>query len=384
MLTESTIDVAMKIAGSLFKNSERLSYGSGVTKFMETLASLKADKAGVTNEDRAKWLRENWNTQEFAAAVKYTINTDVLAQMYALAFFQLVSLADNEWPVLETFNRDGKFRVKTIGEANGAPGRQFVDRRSHLQHLLERYASELVEYQLMDLQIGNISSLDRVLNELTYEFNLGIDKIARTLLNANVVTSGLRAKLNLHKEIVAANIPDSNYLNLNTLESGKEGKITVEKMKRVLDYFVRFASDVELDGAPLMLQSMYISTVNQRDFWDFCDLVAGYAIGGGAVVDPQNTVPQGTRVDIWKSGKLESMFGQTFSTITRNTIAAGDSLCASNKPCGMYFEKPGMSETIQDTTLEARQKNKGKIGMAKVHVFVTPDPWMYRLLKVKF
>jgi len=381
VLTESGIKVAQEIATKFYKNTDRLSYGKGISEFVQELTQYAEARAGVTKEQRAQWLRDKWNSNEFAAAVKFAVNKDVLAQMFALAFFQLVSLADDEWPIIETMQRDGKFRVSSIGEANGKPKRQFVDRRTHLQHLLERFATEWVEYQLIDLQVGNVSAADRVANELSYEFTLGIDKIARTLLNANYVTSGLRSKLNLHKEIVSANIPDTNYLDFTGVGgSGFNGKITLEKMKRLLEHFLLFASDVELDGAPLQLQTMFISSKNQRDLWDFAEVVAGYNLSG-AIQDGKDVVPGAAKLEIWRSGKLDSLFGQSFATITRNTIAHGDALAASNKPVGYYFEKPGMAMTGRK---EESEDNKGRMNMSKVHAFVLPEPWMYRFGKVKW
>lgn len=381
MLTTKKLDAMAAMANILHQNPEL---------YLEELANLKAQITDVTPEDRKKWLKENYNTQEFAAAVRYRIMVDVLANLYALSFFQNTPLKDDEWPMIDILKRDGTIKVGYIGEANGQTKRQRVDRRSHQQYLLQKYATDLYEYQLMDLQIGNVAEVDRVQQEIEYELSLGLDQNALTLLKSMALTSGLRATLNLHKAIVSANIPDKNSFNFQNGGAddsgdgaGANGKITLEKMKRVLDYFVRFSGDVELDGAPLAIKTIYVSAVNKRDLWDFCSLVAGYNLAG-AVQDPKNTIPFDAKTEIWRSGKLEEMFGQQFNIIPRNTIQAGDAQVASNKPAGWYFNKPSMAETLMDTSLELRQKNTGRMGMTVVNSFVLPAPWTYRYMIVKF
>ncbi len=356
-------------------------------RIVDAIASYEEETKGVSKEEREQSLREAIasNTSgkvmndEVAAAVLFKVETDALAHMWAMAYFQDTPLADNEWPIVMTDKRDGQVKCLYVGESGGTVKRQKVERKTHAQYLLERFSSEEVEYQLNDLQVGNVSHLDQVSQELTYESNLSIDALARAVVDANTSASGLRAKLNLHRSISSANIPDKNYYDLNSSESGKEGKWTVEKFKTILDHMERFTSDVELDGQQLQIRVIDMSSVNKRDLWDFCDLVAGFNLSG-AVQDPQKTVPTEVRTEIYRSGKLESMFGYKFVIRTRNTIASGTAYVATNKPIGWYWNKPGMANVYRE---ENRKKNKGSMSLEKVHSFCAPESWQYRMLKIK-
>lgn len=381
MLTEKKLEAMIGIAKLIHQNPDVIA---------NELATLKEAMKGVTKEDRKKWLQENWNNQEFASAVRYRVLVDVLANLYALSFFQNTPLANNECPIIDTMKRDGQVNVRYIGEAGGTVKRQRVDRRSHAIQLLQKFATDLYEYQLMDLQVGEVAELDRVTQEVTYAMDLGLDQNALKLLNSSALTSGLRATLNLHPAVVAANIPDKNSYNFQASAaddsgdgSGKNNKITLEKIKRLLDYFERFSGDVELDGQPLQINTIFVSSVNKRDLWDFCSLVAGFNLAG-AVQDPQNTVPFDTKTEIYRSGKLESIFGYPINIVSRNNIAAGTSQVSTNKPAGWYFHKPGMAETLMDNDLALRQKNTGRMGMSVVNCFVLPAPWTYRYLKIQW
>lgn len=356
---------------------------------LEWLDAFEKASKDVTPANRKAWLLETMakggkGIQEWADAVLFNVNKDVLVHNFALnAFFEQVTLQNDEWPILETRVRDGKFRFTTVGQNGGRVKRQTIEGVSHVQPHLEKYSSNWKEFQLMNLQTGDVSEADRVRNELRFEFNHAIDSLAKALLDssANFIASGLRAKLNLHPDIQTANIPDKNYLDLNSV--GTAGKFDVEKLKQILEYFVMFSDDVELDGEPLALKVMFISTQNRRDFWDMAQLVAGYDTSGTALDDPKDVLNADGVMEIWKTGGLTSAYGETFATIARNNIPKGTVYCASNKPLGYYFTKPGMSGSLVKGGEEAVMNNMGAIEQHVVHVFAVPEPWIYRYLRVK-
>lgn len=352
--------------------------GKGPMDFLKSLEETAKGKKEVTEADRSKWIQANWQNQEFASAVRYNIAEDVLAHMWTLGFFQLTTLAEAQWPILETVNRDGTLKCYTIGEKNGKKAHQFIDRRSHASHLLRRVSSPRVQYQLLDLQVGRVAAVDRVQAETAYELQLKMDAIGKTVLDAGITTggSGLRATLNLHRSIVAANIPDSNYLDLNG--TAPAGKWSIEKIKQVLDYFERFAGDVDVDG-PLAISSIYMSTTNLRDIWDFTSVVSGFDsnITGE---DPKDTISGGAKEQIYQTGKLRNVFGQPINMVTRNTISGGYAYVSSNKPVGFYWRKPSLDTTQRK---EDAEKNEGEMSQTQVYAIALPDAWKYRVLKVK-
>ncbi|MBE7466751.1 MAG: hypothetical protein HS116_25050 [Planctomycetes bacterium] len=371
MLNEQSIKRMIGVAEFLHHNPQRL---------VQDLSAMLEERKQVTPEQRSEWLRENWRTEEFAAAVLFNVLKEVEAHNWALGFFQNTPLADNEWPIVQTEMKDRGYKTWYLGEHGGKPKHQHVPRKTHVQYLLEQFATEWVEYQLKDLQIGDVNEAEKVQNELANEFLRAIDRLAGTMLDAIPKTSGLRATLGLHKDVVAANIPDANKLDLSAVGSNT-GKISLEKMKRILDYFGRFASDVEVDRVPLAIRALFLSSQHTRDFWDFADLVTGWDVTGthADFEDPRNVVPSVVRTEIWRSGKLEQMFGYKFGIVTRNTIASGKIRVASNKPIGWYFNKPSMAATYREENV---QKNQGRMSSSVVHCFVSPDEWCHRMVEV--
>lgn len=343
----------------------------------------KASKAlaNTTPEKASNWLKKHGgNIKEVADRVEFRVNADVLAHLFALSFFQNQPLDDDQWPVLTSRFRDSNMlNALTIGEMNGAPKHQYVPNGIHSTHLLEQFSSPIVEYQRRNLQTGDVSEVERVSNEMSYEFNLGLDSLAITLLDAGVLASGLRDTLRLHPSIVAGTIPDKNFMDLTGTDTGK---ITVSKFRDILEYFVRW-QDTEPDSTPLQINTIYMSVLQLKNIWEFVDLVAGFDSSGALIEDPTKTVPGATREQIFNTGIFRTAYGQEFLIVLRNTIASDIMYISSNKPAGYYFNKPGMAEMFTDDSMEARQKNKGRMSRSVVHQFVMPDEWKYRYLKVQ-
>ena len=321
--------------------------------------------------------------QEWAEAIRLLITKDVLAHNFSLnAFFETVTLAPSDRPVLETRSRDGKFKFSYVGQNGGRVKRANIETVEFAHPLLQKFSSGWKEFQLVNLQTGDVSESEKVQQELRFEFDHELDLLARALLDdsANLFSSGLRSTLSLHRSIVTANIPDANYLDLSGL--GSSGQVTVEKLKQILDYFVRFASDVELDGQPLQIKTIFHSSQNTRDFWDMVDLVAGYNLAG-AVQDPKDTLNTEGVAKVWRSGKLDGAFGETWMSVPRNTIEKGVMYIASNKPLGRYYEKPALGGTVFKEGQEVMLNNTGAVKKFVTHSFVVPQAWAYRYLKVQ-
>lgn len=337
-------------------------------------------KEGVTDEQRRDWLRANANNREaLAAAVIQNVNSDVLAHTFALGFFQQNTLQPTEWPVIESDNRDKNYSCVTIGEDGSSPQKMRVPRQSHAEYLIRQLVTPEVFYPLMSLQTGNVSQAEKVQQEIAYELRLKLDQLALAVLDAGVKASGLRSTLNLHPSVVTANIPTKNYYDLSAADSGT---LTLAKLKDVLDYFERFSSDVELDGAPLEIKTIYMSSQQKRDIWDFVSLVAGYNLSG-AVQDPKNTVTPDMRQGIFTSGKINSLFGYPVSIVTRNTLAKGTMYISSNKPAALLWTKPAFDKLVINDSPDLLKQNKNSMFMQMAYAMALPSEWTYRFMKVK-
>ena len=77
------------------------------------------EAAGVTTDKRKEAIKRTYADQkfagEFASARKIEITNDVLAHAWALAYFQITPLNNDEWPVIILRNRDKFYDVTFIG-----------------------------------------------------------------------------------------------------------------------------------------------------------------------------------------------------------------------------------------------------------------------------
>lgn len=351
----------------------------------QDIATLQEAREGVTHEQRRDRLilagKDDSVKNEMAAARLIKVTNDILAQNFALSFFELMTLADNEWPIIMNENIDKNFTVRYLGENGGQLKKQIVDRRTHIQLLMKTLATQEYEFPLYNVQTGRYDLMAKTEARLTYEMARKLDKVALALLDTAAIATGLRATLNMHPDIVQANLSDKNYFDLNGV--GIAGKNGVEKMKQILDYCARFSSDTQDDLEGIQIKAIYMSSLNMRDFWDMTDLVAGYSLGS-SVVNPQDTIPIEAKTQIYRSGKLEQMFGYPFAIVTRNTITSPYAYVSTNKPVGYFWQKPSLEQVLHNNSPEYQMLNKNSLWMKKVIQMAVTSEWTYRFMKVKF
>ncbi len=366
-----------------------LLYHPRTAAYIKSMTAAYVDaRAAVTPEERKQRYQQWGNNevaQEIAAARLIKVSNDVLAHTFALSFLELMTLGDNEWPYVYNRHIDRNFKVTKIGQNGGAPKKQVVERMTTTQFLMERIASEEYEFPLWNLQIGQEDELDAAQRRITFELMLKIDKLAQGILDANAISSGLRATLNLHPSINASNIPDKNYYDLSGTDTS--GKWSVEKFKQILDYAARFTADTSDDLGDMQIKAFYIPSPNKRDIWDFVDLVSAYdgssgAAPAGVIADPKSTIPHEVKTEIWRSNRLEQMFGYKFAIVTRNTLATATNYVSTNMPAGYFWTKPSQDEVLLDNSPKMRKVNKNSIWMAKTIQMTGISEWTKNFLKV--
>lgn len=351
--------------------------------------ALKQEMASVdpSGEKRRKYLEEVANgehRQEVAGAIVENVNVDVLAHLFALGFFEVVTLGAADFPVIRTTKRQSNFTIGYLAEDNGAPRRQRVDSLSHRSLNMTQVSTEKYEYPWRNLTTGFHDYAGEAQNELAYELDLKMDQLALDLMKSSKKASGLRATLNLHKSIIATNIPDANYLDLTSSGTyGTTGKWTVKKLQAIFSYINRFSADVEPDGSPLKIKSIYMSSARLEDFWDFVDLVTGFDSSLTGPKDPVATVPTSVREQIWNSGGIVSAFGNQFNLVPRNTLAADEVYISTNKPMGRLYVKPSMDVVERDQSFELHERNLEAMAVRKVVQFDQPSHLTKNYLVVK-
>lgn len=362
----------------------RLYFPETAERICANLEAVSKPQTEASVEERLQILRDARHDPELArsiAAVRVErIASFVWAHNWALSFFEQVSLRDDETAVEITETQEEEFKVWLIGQGQRlAPKRQIFESDTEVQYLMKIFETENVEYPTMDINRGALQHRDRTDRRLANAMSRKYDKMCKALLDSAKKSTGLRSTLTLHSDVVLANIPNANYLDLSA--TGTAGQLDVEKMKQILDYFERWTGDVEEDGVPLTIKAMYMSSTMKRDFWDMTDLVSNTS--GATVNDGKDTIPTPVRERIWTSGKMTDMFGYEFLNISRNTITAPYIYIASNKPVGTVWDKPGMAEnlTVQDDGM--RRRNIEQMYHHRVGQLSLPDRKVYRYLVVK-
>jgi len=319
--------------------------------------------------------------REFAGYRMQRLTREVLADLYFLsAFFEPVTMKPEEYVMIETETPDQDWTSYKMGEFGGAPERQAVQNIDHTIYDMDLYTSEFVTYPILSLLKGNIKKFYNVQGRMERSLRWTFEDAAKTLFEASVLTSGLRDTLTLDSHIVEANIPDANDMDLSGVDVS--GAISVEKIKRLLDYVVRFSSDVETDGQPLGGVKLFVPSTMKRNIWDFADLVAAVT-GTDRVEDPKNTIPREAKTEIFRTGTLSNFWGEEVTIVSRNTITAPYVYVSTNKPMGNFYVKPSMDQLHRDTSRELWEKNEEGIQIKKAALLLLHSPWLYRGLRVK-
>lgn len=321
--------------------------------------------------------------EEMAAYRTFEITNDVMATPFALSAFQVVDLSADELPMIErprsrNFQR---FTVRSQGIDGGSRQQQWQTTKSVAQFELEAIATDRMNFPLMDIQQGDISASEAINVELKYDMEMKIDALARTNLDAAAVVSGMRDLLSIHPSVQTANIPDTNYFDLNALFAGNPGVLTIQKLKYILNQVALLqGAGGPLDG--LTIQTIMLSPQNMRDSWDFIDLVSGQGSGVEGV-KPEHTVTTQVRQEVFNSGMFTSAWGYSWNWTPNSQIAKGKMYIFMNQPIGWMFTKTSMDRTFQwneTNSPDHAEANMGEVMMRRILSFLRVDLWAYRVI----
>lgn len=329
--------------------------------------------------------REDWGKmKELADYRMFEINYDVMASPWALAAFQMINLATDELPLI-TFPRSRnlqRFDVYSVSIDGESERQQWRSEKDIEQIEMEMLSTDKVRYRLVDLQQGYVNVADQINTELQYDMDMHIDGMALAQLDANAVTEGLRADLNLHPNIKSANVPDKNYLDLSGSDAGV---LTVAKLRTIIAHIAQFGS---IGGVTeqFSISNIQVSPQNISDPWEFVSLVSGYNSSDANVDNPKNTVPEGVREQIYSSGMFTNAWGHNFSWTPNPTLAKGDMYVFTNRPVGWMFAKPELDSVLtwdERVSPDFAERNYGEMMFRKALKFYVPSLWRQRFLKIK-
>lgn len=315
----------------------------------------------------------------------FEMTNDVMATPFALQAFQTINLSDDEIPfIVRPRSRNLQhFSVWAHSLGGGSHHMQWQSDYDFSQMSLDLHRTDKVDYPLYDLRFGRVSPQDDVASSLQYDKEMKIDATALAAVQGVQASSGLRALLNVHSSVVAATIPDKNYLDLTGAAYGPTGKFTMEKLKAILNHISLFGA--AMPEQALSIKSIQMSPLNVRDCWDFIDIVSGWDSNTGA--DPQGTVLTKVREQIFNTGMMTSAWGMTWSWTPNSQIPAGRMYIFTNEPLGWQFTKTQFDRIIKwDETNSPKhaEANMGQQELTWTMKFVTPDLWKYRVIIVDF
>jgi hypothetical protein len=364
-----------------------------VSTRLERLRSNRVDR--LTQPDKAKKLSQRLaqSISDPSAASdinsyrNFILTNDVMATPFAMGAFQIADLSMDEQVMLE-FPRSRnlqRFSVRSVSLDGSVRSDQWRQKKDFSQIEMEMIATDKVQYPLQDLQLGNLDEEAAVMDALQYDLDMRIDELALAQVNAAEASSGLRGLLSLHPKVIAANIPDTNVLDLtDTGTYGTANKITLPRLKAILNHIVMIGS-ADPTRAVNPTQFM-ISPQNKQDIWDFVSLVSGWD-DSSINSDPKNVVPEGTRDSIFNTGAFSSAWGYTFQWSPNAQIAAGKMYIFMDQPLGWLFTKSDFDRTVKfdDTNSPTHAEyNYGEVMHRKAMRFYVPDLWKHRVVIVNF
>jgi len=312
----------------------------------------------------------------------FELTSDVMASPFALGAFQNINLSAGELPaILTPMSRNlNTFTVRTISQNGGAREAQVRTSRSLAQYEMEMVSTDKVEYNLIDIQTGEVEEFEKVNQKLQYDLEIKIDKWAQDQLDAAKTTSGLRDLLNFHSLIDTSNLPDTNYIDLDAVDAGNTGVWTVQKLKALLDHIAKFGA---VAGSGGVGESFTLSTIigspqNIRDPWDFIDLVSDF--NDTDRVKPKETVPSSVRDSIFNTGMMASAWGFNWTWQPNGRISKGTGYALTTQPVGWYFTKSEFDRVIKWEGPDQTEQNYGQIMYQRVQRFLVPDLWKHRVV----
>lgn len=329
-------------------------------------------------------LENSQRSSELAAYRSFEIQRDIIASMFALSAFQEVDLNPDELPLITRPQTQQHFGVRYTGQDGGFRNAQWTTTRQAEHIEMRTIATDKVGFPLQDIQLGTIQEFDRVNSQLRYDLEMKIDTEAKDAIDDLEAASGLRDLLTLHPQIVAANVPDKNYLDLTSTGTyGTAHKLTLPRIKAILSHFAKLRATNLGPYGGINLQSIQISPQNMEDQWDFVDLVSGYS-GGPDPVAPQNTVPTSVRDQIFAGGMMNSAWGFSWTTMPNSRLDTGRLYCFTNKPVGWFFTKKSMDRTLRWDSPELQLANENFVAYQRVLQFATVAEWAINVLIVDF
>ena len=359
--------------------------GEVMGRVREYFAEMGADETPVTEKCKmlmdardAQLMGNLDKMQELCAIRVETVNNYILGNSNFLKFFEMVSMADNERPVIQNETKQ-EIRIGYISD-DGTPERTKVIKPQAETAIDLRYlVSDEVDYRITDIYNGNIAKTAQATFDIAYDLSMQTDKEAFTLFIASVANGGALGAFDLtnankannvfvpHSRIKAGNLPPTNVLEAPGLSGASLFNFgCLDTVQRYANRWGQAFSD-----GPLVPSGEII--INSAD---------AHEIAKGIV--PSGSTSNKVADQLLEQGWAKVHYLGRDWMFTADATLDPDVHVAYpvfNKPVGKVFLKPGLD---MDVVEQKPRQNKEVRYQQKVFGIYIPSPWRVRAASIKY
>lgn len=290
---------------------------------------------------------------ELARMRVVTVDNFILATTNPAAFFDTVTLEDNEIPYIENTSRQ-EVVVSYLGQDGRARKTQPIRFQKYAQVDLHVLSTEEYEYVLWDILKGEVKTSQLANVDLARDFGYQVSKLMWPFIQAAIgpftLTGAKAGRVFVPHSIVnTKNLPTTNLLV-------PPGNTTATLWrKECMDVVLKYAAawGDTMSAGQMKPTAVYIPSSEVMGYLDQITLTSF----GNTKVE-----------EIFDTGFVLSYGGARWVFIADATLDpdVGRAYVKFNKSIGTYFVKPGMDRTFEDESINMQKQNKGSVSMSKV------------------
>lgn len=306
-----------------------------------------------------------------AEAVEVVTTNVVRADTVWMNFFERRSLGDTDHLLIINDTRGMQITIDSIGQDGGRETLfSQYDQPTPVVIPGHLRSTPWIEYPIRDFYKGMVKDLALA------QFDLARDKAYREDLLASsyilvgsantryidefVLTGADKDRdMLLHPGVVAANLPTGNEITL----SGNTTTSLVRKdlFDAVIEYVTSWGQNA-LESGNMAPIELVMASKHQTDFLKQVNLTTQ----GNMLVD-----------QIFQGGFVMKYAGYTWIINGVNTISPGHGVAylRTNRPIGIWADKPSMAEEIIDDSANLRSQNKGRMCSVWAESVALPRHW---------
>lgn len=330
-------------------------------KRLDTASRFKSFKSVDPQVDKSR-------AEEYAQSRVDKIKINILQETLALELAEIIDLPDEEQAIYIT-SKEESVGINVIGTQGGSPLKQWTGDQQFTIVPLYWLQSEKYYYPIESPSFGSFKNSEDLNTRAAHDMAVKIDSDLWTLIAAGLGTFSTRAYE------LDDNIDTNIFPTTNEIDKSSEGAITKNLFTEIFDHFDRIGRRV---------RKIYVPADYKKQIRTWVSVVSGIS---GSDID--KSIDPVTQREIWQSGTLTKMFGESFEIIPMMTnpssiFSDGGSqryvLVATDKPAIILYRKPGQSKSWLLTDKEVDNRT----GFSSRETMGTAQPEPYELNYARF